>query len=360
MVFALPSLALAAFDTDLRQGDRGTAVVALQQFLIAQRLLSADNATGFFGSLTLAAVRAFQSQQGISPISGFFGPLTRARADALLSGTGGYTTPVADPNGDIIAQIAALLEQVKRLQAQIAALSVNPVTPTPQPMSFIAAPASGSAPLAVSFSGSVLSAGYDVNFGDGTQPYSYGCAHGGCPIGSYSTNVAISHTYTSAGTYTAKLRTHFAQNAGNCAGSDCNVVGTATITVTGNSSQSFRVVSPNGGETVRAGTSVVIRWNTDGASIGGFGKNVVTLSLIPSNPGYKEVRQLQIANVLASDLSYAWTPAMTLAGDSYRIKAALSDGTCVPIGPLPFDGITCMAVAQTLATDESDWFSIEN
>jgi hypothetical protein len=43
----------------------------------------------------------------------------------------------------------------------------------------------------------------------------------------------VSHTYTREGSFVAKLRANAAITAGNCAGVDCNVVGTATITVTG-------------------------------------------------------------------------------------------------------------------------------
>ena len=96
---------------------------------------------------------------------------------------------------------------------------------------FSAAPTSGSAPLAVSFSGTVNSAGYSIDFGDGTSSGDVRCGHGGCPTSPSSSSVATAHTYNSAGTYVAKLRQHFSMNAGNCAGVDCNVVGTATITV---------------------------------------------------------------------------------------------------------------------------------
>lgn len=96
-----------------------------------------------------------------------------------------------------------------------------------------ASPSSGNAPLAVNFSGSVNSAGYSIDFGDGTTSGDIGCAHGGCPATSVVSAVNVGHTYTAAGTYTAKLRQHFSIVAGNCAGVDCNVVGTVTITVSG-------------------------------------------------------------------------------------------------------------------------------
>ncbi len=122
----------------------------------------------------------------------------------------------------------------------------------------------------------------------------------------------------------------------------------------------FSIVSPNGGESLKVGRSFTIRWNSDGSTMGGNGNNVVTVSLTPQNLGYKDERQFGIANVKASDLSYIWTPPASLSGDSYRIRATLSDGICVPIGPLPYLGATCMAMANTFATDESDlWFAIQ-
>lgn len=99
-----------------------------------------------------------------------------------------------------------------------------------------ASPTSGVAPLTVSFLGIVNSAGYSIDFGDGTTSGDIGCSHGGCPFPPTLTNVNVNHIYTSAGTYVAKLRRHFTSNESNCAGVDCNVVGTATITVTGQTS----------------------------------------------------------------------------------------------------------------------------
>ena len=84
-----PAHALVAFSfgQNLSFGMKVAAVSSLQQFLASQGLLSADLVTGYFGPKTLAAVKAFQSQQGIAPVSGFFGPLTRAKANAVANGT---------------------------------------------------------------------------------------------------------------------------------------------------------------------------------------------------------------------------------------------------------------------------------
>lgn len=128
----IPALAFASFfDRDLHYGDRGSAVVELQEFLIERGYLSADAATGNFFSLTLSALKAFQSEQGISPASGFFGSLTRARANTLAENQ--TSTAVALDTTGIKAQIAMLLQQVQALQLQIASMQ-KPTTPAQQPI----------------------------------------------------------------------------------------------------------------------------------------------------------------------------------------------------------------------------------
>src|SRR3989338_1023839 len=53
------------FTRNLARGSRGDDVRTLQQFLIAQNLLSPASATGFFGLLTEGAVKNFQALRGI-------------------------------------------------------------------------------------------------------------------------------------------------------------------------------------------------------------------------------------------------------------------------------------------------------
>jgi peptidoglycan hydrolase-like protein with peptidoglycan-binding domain len=102
IIFFVPTLAFASFDQNLSFGARGSAVIELQQFLIAQNLLSADSATGYFGTLTLAAVKRFQLNHGITPQSGFFGPITRGQAAVLNVGINSKPqsiTTIEDVNG---------------------------------------------------------------------------------------------------------------------------------------------------------------------------------------------------------------------------------------------------------------------
>jgi hypothetical protein len=83
----------------LALGSRGSDVVLLQQFLIAQNDLAAGYATGYYGALTQAAVKKFQCAQNIvcsgTPATtgwGRIGPKTRA-VIAVLSCTITTVTP---------------------------------------------------------------------------------------------------------------------------------------------------------------------------------------------------------------------------------------------------------------------------
>lgn len=83
LLILLPSIAFASFDADLHYGSTGSAVTALQEFLIDQGVLKGQ-ATGNFYSLTLKAVKEFQKAEGINPTSGYFGPTTRTVANQIL------------------------------------------------------------------------------------------------------------------------------------------------------------------------------------------------------------------------------------------------------------------------------------
>ena len=82
-VLALASVAAAyTFSANLTVGSQGADVVALQQALIKAGNNISAGATGYFGSQTKAAVKAFQTANKL-PSTGFVGPLTRG----VLNGT---------------------------------------------------------------------------------------------------------------------------------------------------------------------------------------------------------------------------------------------------------------------------------
>ncbi len=115
------------------QGD--PEVTKLQEFLTDQGLYSGP-ITGNFFSLTLKAVKQFQTREGITPVAGYFGELTRNRVNALLSSQvqqleqqvvseTGSAAPVpteqktsADTVNSLQAKISVLLQQLTLLQEQ--------------------------------------------------------------------------------------------------------------------------------------------------------------------------------------------------------------------------------------------------
>lgn len=76
-------ITIVTVDRNLRFGASGQEVTDLQHDLIVLHLLALQNPTGFFGPVTLDAVRRFQALHNI-PVTGYVGPLTRT---VLNSGT---------------------------------------------------------------------------------------------------------------------------------------------------------------------------------------------------------------------------------------------------------------------------------
>lgn len=189
------------FIRSLSVGSTGGDVTSLQQFLSSNGFLNVS-ATGYFGALTKAALARWQASAGIaisgSAGSGIFGPLSRNYFSGHCGGTGGGVT--AQP--------------------------------------FSADPTSGAAPLTVSFttSDSVTSSStYSVDFGDSS---SSAMAKGECVgitavvggQGGIRCSFNVSHTYSSNGTYVAKLMKDTCPSGTACFAGPL-VVATQTITV---------------------------------------------------------------------------------------------------------------------------------
>jgi hypothetical protein len=98
------SLGCVALQNNLRVGstDATTSneVKQLQNFLIQRGYLSTQP-TGRFLGMTQSAVIAFQRDQGISPISGIVGPITRARISSLTCNVSDPLLPVENENTSI-------------------------------------------------------------------------------------------------------------------------------------------------------------------------------------------------------------------------------------------------------------------
>ena len=86
ILLSVPLLVSAkTFDSNLYFGiTNNPDVQMLQEFLTDQGVYSGP-ITGNFFSLTLAGVKNYQSQNNITPAAGFFGPITRSKANDILS-----------------------------------------------------------------------------------------------------------------------------------------------------------------------------------------------------------------------------------------------------------------------------------
>jgi len=215
-------------------GSRGSYVSALQQYL--NQRYGNQLVTGYFGTATRANVIRLQEEMGISPI-GIVGPLTRGTIQKWCTGNGGGTGWGGGTTST--------------------SLSANP--------------SAGTAPLSVSFNGSVADGNtYIIDYGDGSnsgplqascptlQPYpAYNDLHTSCTI-------SASHTYASIGTYTAHMEQYLA-----CLWSEPRCMtfaaqknlGQVTITVTSPVTLGgITVSSPVAGATYARGQDMTISW----------------------------------------------------------------------------------------------------
>lgn len=84
VVFLLPSISFADFQSNLKYGMTGTNVTQLQDLLSSEGCLSVPS-TGYFGLLTLSGVKCFQTKYAIFPVSGYFGILSRTKANTIIA-----------------------------------------------------------------------------------------------------------------------------------------------------------------------------------------------------------------------------------------------------------------------------------
>jgi len=97
---AVPTLAMPAatgLTRELGPGSKGDDVTALQEFLAKDKAIYPEgSATGYYGSLTTAAVRRFQAKYGISQV-GRVGPATLKQLQELMSGIVVAPAPAPTP-----------------------------------------------------------------------------------------------------------------------------------------------------------------------------------------------------------------------------------------------------------------------
>ena len=110
-VFLASAGAVSALSSTLSPGSSGSAVSELQTFLAADSSLYPEGlVTGYYGSLTTAAVQRFQCKQGIvcdgnvaTTGYGRVGPLTLAKIQAQQGGGTSMPPPGADVGAPIIS-----------------------------------------------------------------------------------------------------------------------------------------------------------------------------------------------------------------------------------------------------------------
>lgn len=145
MYFALAPSAQAAtctFTRDLNLGMTGEDVRCLQQYLNSNGYTIAEtgpgakgNETGEFKALTEAAVKKWQQAKGLSPVTGSFGPKSRALYQSEQGGGGtvlGAETSAATP-GVSSPILQAILTRLTALERRIEALEGKKPVATPAP-----------------------------------------------------------------------------------------------------------------------------------------------------------------------------------------------------------------------------------
>ena len=101
------------FTANFGQGSSGADVTELQRFLTLAGVYSGP-ITGYFGPLTKAIVQAYQGHNGIYPASGYVGPLTRSVLNK------GVTPTTSQEQGSVLQNLYTELQQALK---NLAALS---------------------------------------------------------------------------------------------------------------------------------------------------------------------------------------------------------------------------------------------
>lgn len=249
-----PSTEKCTFSRTLSRGDSGADVLSLQQYLIAQGLLSADSATGYFGAKTETALGTWQADKdivssGTPATTGFgaFGTHTwSAMQQACTGSTANLSCPkymppqetacqgtwsaVKNANGCVAGWQCAILSAstppsvsspasgstcsngvslscpagaMLQVNAQCQQSCVLSAASAEGPATYDISPFSGHAPVSVTFLASNVAFGaYTANFGDGTKARmtSISCtADGGVCI------YRALHGYSTPGAFTATI-----------------------------------------------------------------------------------------------------------------------------------------------------------
>jgi len=257
-LFLIPGLSLAqvadvdpnpsvsncvTLNNNMRYRDRdattGGEVSTLQDFLQANKYLN-NEPTGYFGLLTVKAVKSFQKKNNISP-TGYVGAITRGKIKDISCGR-------IFPNGN--APVISGISGPQNLKVgEVGTWTVSAYDPNKGTLS------------------------YSVDWGDRvTAAPMVGSANNY----QVSQSATLTHSYNVAKTYNPKFTVTNA--SGQSANASLSVKVKSTI-----ENSVITVLSPNGGETLYRGNTQMITWQDTGnlncLSYGGFG-------CIPNNYSY--------------------------------------------------------------------------
>ncbi len=136
LLLAIPLFASAqGLDHDLSFGLRNNAdVKKLQQFLTDQKVYAGD-VNGNFFSMTLKAVKAFQTKQGVVPASGYVGTKTRTKINVLSVSSANTQASINKTNTDLKTPVKLQPEQPATTTATstIPTATSTPAITTPKP-----------------------------------------------------------------------------------------------------------------------------------------------------------------------------------------------------------------------------------
>ena len=96
-------MSACTFTRDLTMGAKGADVTCLQDTLKAKGFFKNPTSTGYFGSVTMAAVKAWQASAGITPAAGYFGKKSQAAFAAMGGGTVGSGSGTVVPTGTALS-----------------------------------------------------------------------------------------------------------------------------------------------------------------------------------------------------------------------------------------------------------------
>ena len=201
---------------NLTVGSRGNEVSSLQQYLIGEGFLDLEGGgpTGYFGALTKGAVISWQRVNNVWPITGFFGPVSRAKLVELCGRV--------NPNGITINSVSGPTSLTIN---QTGTWSVNATAPADAGLM------------------------YSVDWGDNYSPTT------GAKVSSptVSQTATFTHSYSYAGTYTVRI---------TVSGRALEPVQTSLTVIVGNNSNPVITVTyPKGGENMVSGDPLLVRWN---------------------------------------------------------------------------------------------------